>query len=218
MLVPEISANLLSIYQICHSGDRKIVEFSPNNVVVRDLQDPDTIVSHGQVDHGSRLYRFVGFETSSGQSFIAHADSLSRLWHERYGHLNDRYLQQMHSQKLVRGLPKVSCTDGVCPGCVLGKQHQDSFPKGKAMCATETLELVHSDLMIFPICSFSGSKYALTFIDDFSRRSWVYFLKYKSEVLATFKIFKSFVEKQSSLSIKNLHTDNGGEYVSKAFK
>ena len=111
----------------------------------------------------------------------------------------------MHSQKLVLGLPKVSCIDGVCPGCV-----QDSFPKGKAMCTTKPLELVHSDLMIFPTHSFSGSKYVLTFIDDFSRRSWVYFLKYKSEVLATFKNFKAFVEKQSSLSIKNLCIDNGG--------
>ena len=90
--------------------------------------------------------------------------------------------------------------------------------KGKALHATKPFELVHSDLMIFPTRSFSGSKYALTFIDDFSCGSWVYFLKYKSEVLATFKIFKAFVEKQSSLSIKNLRTDNGGEYVSKAFK
>ena len=84
--------------------------------------------------------------------------------------------------------------------------------------ATMPLELVHNDLMIFPTRSFSGSKYAPTFIDDFSHRSWVYFLKYKSEVLATFKIFKAFVEKQSSLSIKNLRTDNWGEYVSKEFK
>ena len=82
LLVPDISSNFLSTYQICHSGDGKTIEFSPNNVVVRDLQDPDTIVAHGQVDHGSRLYKFDGFETSSSQSFIAHVDSLSRLWHE----------------------------------------------------------------------------------------------------------------------------------------
>lgn len=110
----------------------------------------------------------------------------------------------MHSQKLVIGLPKVSCTDGVCPAYVLGKQHQDSFPKGIAMRTTKSLELVHNDLMIFPTHSFSGSKYLLTFIDDFSRISWVYFLKYKSEDLATFKNCKASIEKQSSLSIKNL--------------
>ena len=124
----------------------------------------------------------------------------------------------MHSQKLVLGLPKVSCIDGVCPGCVLCKQHQDSFPKGKSLHSIVPFELVHSNLMIFPTCSFSRSKYALTLNDDFSHRSLVYFLKYKSEVLATFITFKAFVEKQSFLPIKNLHTDNRGEYVSHAFK
>ena len=84
MIVLDISANLCSIYQICHSRDGKIIQFSPNNVVVRDPQDLDTIVSYGKVAHGSHLYRFVGFETSSGRSFIAHAESLSKIWHERY--------------------------------------------------------------------------------------------------------------------------------------
>jgi hypothetical protein len=69
----------------------------------------------------------------------------------------------------------------------------------------------------FQLTHFSGAKYALTFIDEFSCRSWVYFLKYKSDVLATFKNFKSFVKKQPSLSIKKLRTDNGGEYVNQGF-
>jgi hypothetical protein len=80
----------------------------------------------------------------------------------------------------VLGLPKVSCSDGVCLGCVLGKQHQDNFPKGKALQAMKPLELVHSDLMSFLNRSFSRAKYALTkFIGDFSSCSLVYFLKYK---------------------------------------
>lgn len=69
--------------------------------------------------------------------------------------------------------------------------------------------------MSFPTCSFWGDKYVLTFIDDFSRFSWVYFLKYKSDFFATFKTFTAFVEKQSSYSIKKLCTDNGGEYIDK---
>ena len=46
LLVPDIYANFLSIFQICHSGDGKTIEFSPNNVVARDLQDLDTIVAY----------------------------------------------------------------------------------------------------------------------------------------------------------------------------
>ena len=82
---------------------------------------------------------------------------------------------------------------------------------------TTPLELINSVLMSFPTCSFSRAKYALTFIDDFSRHSWVHFIKYKSEVFATFKTFKAFVEKQSSYFIKKLRKDNGGEHVNKAF-
>jgi hypothetical protein len=127
-------------------------------------------------------------------------------------------LQQSSTQILVLGLPKVSCTGRVCLGCDLDKQHHDRFPKGKALHATTPLELVHSDLMSFPTLSFLGAKYALTIIDDFSHHSWMYFLKYKSEVFATFKTFKTFVEKQSSLSIKKLCTNNGGDCVNQAFK
>jgi hypothetical protein len=92
----------------------------------------------------------------------------------------------------------------------LEKKHPAPFPKCKSLCATRPLDLVHNVLMSFSTRSFSGDKYALTFIDDFSHHSWVYFIKYKSEVFTTFKTFKAFVEKQSFLSIKKLCTDNGG--------
>lgn len=77
---------------------------------------------------------------------------------------------------------------------------------------------MHSDLCgPLPVVSFSGCKYFLTFIDDFSRRTWVYFLKLKSEVFNTFLAFKAFVEKQSRHQILKLRSDNGGEYVKIAF-
>ena len=55
----------------------------------------------------------------------------------------------------------------------------------------------------------------LTFIDDYTRKTWVYFLKLKSEVLEKFCHFKALVEKQSGKHIKVLRTDRGGEYISK---
>ena len=57
------------------------------------------------------------------------------------------------------------------------------------------------------------AKYALTFIDDFSRYCWVHFLKHKSEVFGLFKVFKALVENQSRRKLKALRSDNGGEYV-----
>ena len=61
------------------------------------------------------------------------------------------------------------------------------------------------------------SKYALTFIDDFSRYCWVFFLNHKSEVFGLFKVFKALVENQSRRKLKILRSDNGGEYVKSKF-
>jgi hypothetical protein len=80
------------------------------------------------------------------------------------------------------------------------------------------LHLVHSDLC-GPLSSpsFYGCKYFLTFIDDFSRRTWVYLLKLKSEVFDKFLAYKALVENQFGHQIQRLRTYNGGEYVNSNF-
>jgi len=62
-----------------------------------------------------------------------------------------------------------------------------------------------------------GNVYFMTFIDDYSRKTWVYFLKNKSEAFEKFEEFKALAEKQSGHFIKVLRMDKGGEYVSKEF-
>lgn len=115
LLVPDISTNLLFVYQICHSGSTKIVEFSSHDVVIREFHDPDLVVPTSSVDPDSWLYQFDGFESPDGLgvSLVAHADSMRRLWHGHFGHVNYRYLQQMSTQVLMTELPQISHTDGV---------------------------------------------------------------------------------------------------------
>ncbi|MCO5595050.1 hypothetical protein L7F22_049087 [Adiantum nelumboides] len=69
-----------------------------------------------------------------------------------------------------------------------------------------------------PNLSLGGATYFCTFIDDYSRKVWAYFLKHKDEVLKVIKTFLQLVENQSGHKLKCLRTDNGGEYVSKAFQ
>ena len=57
----------------------------------------------------------------------------------------------------------------------------------------------------------------LTFIDDFSRKVWVFFLKNKSDVFGRFKKSKTLVENQTGKKIKRLKTDNGLEFCSGEF-
>jgi len=119
---------------------------------------------------------------------------------------------------MVRGLPLIEKPYSVCEGCILGKQHRESFPSGKSIRAKAPLEIVHSDLcgpMQTP--SFAGNHYILTFIDDFTRKNWVYFLKNKSEVFERFCNSKALVENQSGLHIKVLRNDKGDKYISKKF-
>lgn len=80
------------------------------------------------------------------------------------------------------------------------------------------MELVHADFCgPMLVESLGGIHYFLLFIDDYSRMSWAYFLKYKSEAFENFKKFKVFVEKQNDCHIKTLRTDRGGEFTSKEF-
>ena len=59
----------------------------------------------------------------------------------------------------------------------------------------------------------NGLRYVLTFIDDMSRFTWVFFLKKKSEVLGKFIEFKAYVDNSTDRKIKALRYENGGEYI-----
>jgi transposase InsO family protein len=119
----------------------------------------------------------------------------------------------------VRDLPKIIDSKHVCEDCLVGKQHRDSIPKSSIWKSTKRLELVHSDICgpITP-ASNSDNKYIMTFIDDFSRKTWVYFLKNKSSAFEYFKKFKCLVEKETGAAIYCLRTYRGGEFNSIEFK
>ena len=99
----------------------------------------------------------------------------------------------------------------------MGKNIRKPFPHGEHK-SKGTLDLVHSDVCRpMSVQSFSGCSYCVTFIDDYSRKTWIYFLKAKSEVFDWFWEFKTLVENQTGKKIQVLRTDNGGEYTSNEF-
>ena len=82
-----------------------------------------------------------------------------------------------------------------CEHCVYGKKNRVSFPSS-AKRENKILELVHSDVFgSVSVPSLGKSVYYVSFIDDFSRNTWIYFLRKKSEVFDRFKEFKALVEK-----------------------
>jgi transposase InsO family protein len=79
--------------------------------------------------------------------------------------------------------------------------------------------MIQSDITgPFPQPSISKARYVLTFIDDFSRFTWVFFLKLKSEVFECLIEFRELDENEYVCNIKILHIDNGGDYVKKYVK
>ena len=87
----------------------------------------------------------------------------------------------MVEKSMVASISEVEVrTDTICAGCQYGKAHQLPYQSSKFR-AKEPLELVHSDVF-GPVrqASINGSKYMVTFIDDFSRYVWVLFMKEKS--------------------------------------
>ena len=120
---------------------------------------------------------------------------------------------------MFKGLPSIKISNGTGIGGVVGKHPKCTYEKGKARRDTQVLGLVHSYLIgPLPTPSYGGSKYVLTFIDDFSRFCWVYFLKLKSEVFETLKVCNALVENQCGNNIKVLRTDNGKYYVNKSLQ
>jgi len=80
------------------------------------------------------------------------------------------------------------------------------------------LQFIHSDIC-GPLETFLGGfKYFLLLIDDFSRMTWVYFLKEKSEAFEKFKVFRHLIEKETKENIGTLRENNGGEFIPNEFQ
>jgi transposase InsO family protein len=140
------------------------------------------------------------------------------LWQLRLGHLNFTSLKMLASKNMVKGMPHINHPDEVCESCVLSKHHRTSFAKEVNWKKNKPLELVHTDVCgPIKLMSTGQNRYFLTFTNDFSRKTWIYFLKKKSEVLNYFKDFKAIVEKQSGCKIRTVRSNQGGEYTSNDF-
>ena len=118
--VPKLSVNLLSMYQKTNSDTRNKVIFTPNFVDIYDMQT-NSRVATDEVNQQSRLYTFSEFIEPDFALLLTHADKISRIWNERFGHLYFKYMQDISNQILVDGLPDIHFSKGVCEGCVLRK-------------------------------------------------------------------------------------------------
>ncbi|KAJ0865146.1 putative RNA-directed DNA polymerase [Helianthus annuus] len=210
--VPGMKKNLLSVPQLTATG--RYVLFGPNDVCVFDNFETNSVPTL----KGKRKDNVYVLSAESAYVDKANNNQTAELWHARLSHVGYDRLQLMMKKDLVRGLPEFEINkEIVCAGCQYGKAHQQPF-ETSTFKTMKPLELVHSDVF-GPVKqpSIRGLRYMVTFIDDFSRYTWVYFLKEKSEVFEKFKAFKDEAERLTGNKIMCLRSDNGGEYLATAF-
>ena len=132
LYVPSLDSNLLSVYQITHIGLPIRVVFNPDDVEISEIASGKLIVV-GKENHTTKTYEFSNFvPDSKPSSLLTHGNEVSRLWHERFGHLNYKYFQLLQNYSMVEGLTAIKSSKGICKGCIVGKHHVHKFDRGKA--------------------------------------------------------------------------------------
>lgn len=237
LYVPSITRNLLSIGKLTDQGHS--VVFNSKYCYITDNRHPHGFSITGTRDPASKLYKIQVPATASkvilpnqartclivhpkisAQCHLTTASMTTQhLWHQRLGHSSSQRVSHMTRNQLIVGAPVLPSSQTMCEVCMKGKQTRQRIPKAATFRATRPLELVHSDLCgPLPVPSLTGARYVITFTDDYSRFTWVYFLKFKSEALDKFKLFKSQVENMLQQKLACLRSDRGGEYTSELFR
>jgi hypothetical protein len=133
------------------------------------------------------------------------------------GHLH--YREKSIMREIITDLLDFSVEkQGMCRRCALGKNVKASFPSGESR-SKGIFDLIHSYVSeLMSVASVQGALYYVMFIDEFSSKTWIFFMKTKDEVFSWFKEFKAQVENQTRNRIEVLRSDNGVEYTFNKFK
>jgi transposase InsO family protein len=219
LYVPGIRRNLFSVG--CLIDDGCSVKFYRSKCQVKDRTTQSIVCVGTRLKKGLYKLDVETINTSSESYTLEHIEqelNKALLWHRRLGHLNFEALYQLSKNKAVKGLLRLARIQHIYEVCQEGKQAPIFFPKSITP-STDVLQLICSDVCgLFRTHSYTGARYFVSFIDDFSRKTWVYLLKSKDAVYDEFKKFKALVENYTGKKIQTLHTDNGGEYISKRFQ
>lgn len=139
-------------------------------------------------------------------------DSFS-LWHARLGHISKSTMKRLLKCDMISYNEKDAYK---CKTCIESKMIKKPYQRVNR--TSNILELIHTDICeLNGMLTRGGNRYFITFIDDYSRYTYVYLIKHKHEAFDMFKTYKNEVENHLSKKIKILRSDRGGEYFSSDF-
>ncbi|GJT61789.1 retrovirus-related pol polyprotein from transposon TNT 1-94 [Tanacetum coccineum] len=210
--VERLGHNLFLVGQFCDSDLE--VAFRKHTCFVCDLEGVDLLKG----SRGSNLYT-LSLEEMMQSSLICLLSKASKtktwLWHRRLSHLNFDYINELAKQGLVRGLTNLKYQkDHLCSASSLGKNKKHTYKPKSDDSIQEKLYLLHMD-MYGPIRieSISGKKYILVIVDDYSRFTWVKFLRSKDETPKIVIKLLKYIHVCLHATVRNIRADNGTEFV-----
>jgi len=208
LYVPNLHKNLISVYKLCNAN-KVSVEFFPAHFQVKDLSTGARLLQGRTKDE---LYEWP-VPSNTPISLFASPTPKTTLpsWHSRLGHPSPPVLKSLVSQFSLP-VSNSSQKHFPCSHCLINKSHKLPFYSNTIISYTP-LEYVYSDVWTSPVTSVDNFKYYLILVDHYTRYTWLYPLKQKSQVRETFVAFKALVENRFQTKIRTLYSDNGGEFI-----
>lgn len=211
LYVPKMSVNLLSVYGMVKHGNTII--FNSDGCKIYNKQN----VMIAMCKPVSGVYKIKLTPAVQYGLKAEHENNDIMLWHRRFGHVNNQTMQKLCES--VNGVRFGRNTEVVkrCKICPMGKHHREPFKSSKSV-TTKVLELVHSDLCgPMKTKSIGGSKYMMTLTDDFSRKTFLFFMasKESDQVTNNVKTFTNAAENEKETKLKRFRSDNGTEFDNK---
>uniref|UniRef100_A0A2N9H0H2 Integrase catalytic domain-containing protein n=1 Tax=Fagus sylvatica TaxID=28930 RepID=A0A2N9H0H2_FAGSY len=171
--IPDMRKNLISLGTL----DSKGYSYKSENGIMKVSKGAMVVMTGQKIS--SNVYKLLGNTILGGVAAVAESeDDDTLLWHMRLGHMSERGMRELHKRNLLTGIK--SCKLDFCKYCIMGKQCRVRF-KTATHKTKGILDYVHSDIW-GPVRTPSkgGAQYFMSFIDDYSRKAWVYFLKNNS--------------------------------------
>jgi hypothetical protein len=192
LYVPGLKMNLISISTI---EERRYEVLFRDGLVLLFCKGSSITSAKVIGTQHDKFYKLM-YQPASALYHTTSSNNLCELWHRRMAHLHHGALRIL--REIVIGVPKFSTEhQELCKGCALEKYTKTAFPSSDSR-AADILDLIHSDVCgPMSSSSLSGCLYYVIFIDDFSRKSWIFFTKTKGQVFNLFQEFKTLVENQT---------------------
>ncbi|KAI3782315.1 hypothetical protein L2E82_12357 [Cichorium intybus] len=210
--VEGLKHNLVSISQLVVGTGNAVTFNNQGSIITKEATNEVLLKS----ERKGSMFPLNLKPVTGGQSLclLSKANSdVSWLWHRRLAHLNFKDLNKLVAMDLVRGMPALKFdNDSLCSACEHGKQTKQKHPTVINPKITEPLSFLCIDLCgPSAIESIGKKKYILVIVDDYSRFTWVMFLRNKSNAAEEIINFIKKMELMLNKKVRTVHSDNGSE-------